>query len=126
MFMAVRQLSAAIETIHASYWKTASRAAISDYHRRGSPRVTLRANSGRISLNGGCKLSSKEITEETIPMKLTWYGHSAFGIEVGAAKILIDPFLSDNPSWKRGWEEPAEGVTHVLLTTITSATRSPS
>ena len=49
-------------------------------------------------------------------MKLTWYGHSAFRIEVGAAKILIDPFLSDNPSWKRGWEEPAEGVTHVLLT----------
>jgi L-ascorbate metabolism protein UlaG (beta-lactamase superfamily) len=49
-------------------------------------------------------------------MKLTWYGHSAVRIEVGAAKILIDPFLSDNPSWKRGWEEPAEGVTHVLLT----------
>jgi len=49
-------------------------------------------------------------------MKLTWYGHSAFRIEVGAAKILIDPFLSNNPSWKRGWAEPAEGVTHVLLT----------
>ena len=32
-------------------------------------------------------------------MKLTWYGHSAFRIEAGAAKILIDPFLSDNPSW---------------------------
>src|SRR3546814_14033613 len=56
------------------------------------------------------------MTEETIPMKLTWYGHSAFRIEAGAAKILIDPFLSDNPSWKKGWEEPAEGVTHVLLT----------
>ena len=26
------------------------------------------------------------------PMKLTWYGHSAFLIEAGAAKILIDPF----------------------------------
>ena len=24
-------------------------------------------------------------------------------IEVGAAKILIDPFLSDNPSWDKGW-----------------------
>jgi L-ascorbate metabolism protein UlaG (beta-lactamase superfamily) len=35
-------------------------------------------------------------------MKLTWYGHSAFRIEVGAAKILIDLFLSDNPSWKKG------------------------
>ena len=49
-------------------------------------------------------------------MKLTWYGHSAFRIEVGAAKILIDPFLSSNPSWGNGWEEPAEGITHVLLT----------
>ena len=35
------------------------------------------------------------MTEETIPMKLTWYGHSAFRIEAGAAKTLIDPFLSD-------------------------------
>ena len=23
--------------------------------------------------------------------------------EAGAAKILIDPFLSDNPSWDKGW-----------------------
>jgi hypothetical protein len=75
----------------------------------------VEGNPGRISLNGGCKLSSKEITEETIPMKLTWYGHSAFRIEVGTAKILIDPFLSDNPSWKRGWEEPAEGCLLALL-----------
>jgi L-ascorbate metabolism protein UlaG (beta-lactamase superfamily) len=35
-------------------------------------------------------------------MKLTWHGHSAFRIEAGAAKILIDPFLSDNPSWHKG------------------------
>lgn len=49
-------------------------------------------------------------------MKLTWYGHSAFGVEAGGAKILIDPFLTGNPSWDGGWEGPAEGVTHVLLT----------
>ena len=42
------------------------------------------------------------MTEETVSMKLTWYGHSAFRIEAGAAKILIDPFLSDNPSWHKG------------------------
>ena len=35
-------------------------------------------------------------------MKLIWHGHSAFRIEAGAAKILIDPFLSDNPSWDKG------------------------
>lgn len=49
-------------------------------------------------------------------MKITWYGQSAFRIEAGGATILIDPFLAGNPSWDGGWEEPAEGVTHVLLT----------
>jgi L-ascorbate metabolism protein UlaG (beta-lactamase superfamily) len=56
------------------------------------------------------------MTEETIPMKLTWYGRSAFRIEAGAAKILIDPFLSDSPSWDKGWsggscavEDPTHG-----------------
>lgn len=49
-------------------------------------------------------------------MKLTWYGHSAFKVEVGDARILIDPYLVGNPSWTGGWEAPAEGVTHVLLT----------
>jgi len=36
-------------------------------------------------------------------MKQTWYGRSAFRIEAGEAKILIDPFLSDNPSGDKGW-----------------------
>jgi L-ascorbate metabolism protein UlaG (beta-lactamase superfamily) len=49
-------------------------------------------------------------------MKLTWYGHSAFRVELGDKRILIDPFLTGNPSWDGGWEEPAEGCTHVLLT----------
>jgi L-ascorbate metabolism protein UlaG (beta-lactamase superfamily) len=49
-------------------------------------------------------------------MELTWYGHSAFKIKAGGASILIDPFLTGNPSWNKGWQEVAEGVTHVLLT----------
>ena len=49
-------------------------------------------------------------------MKLTWYGHSAFRVEVDAAIVLIDPFLSGNPKWSEGWESVSEGVTHVLLT----------
>lgn len=36
-------------------------------------------------------------------MKLTWCGHSAFRIEAGAAKSLIDPSQSDNPSRDKGW-----------------------
>ena len=49
-------------------------------------------------------------------MKITWYGHSAFRVEAGGATILIDPFLTGTPVWDKGWEGPAEGVTHVLLT----------
>ena len=30
--------------------------------------------------------------------KLTWYGHAAFGIEIDGTKLLLDPFLSDNPA----------------------------
>jgi L-ascorbate metabolism protein UlaG (beta-lactamase superfamily) len=36
-------------------------------------------------------------------MKQTLHGHFAFRIEAGEAKILIDPFLPDNPSWDKGW-----------------------
>ena len=49
------------------------------------------------------ELVKRQITEETIPMKQTWHGHSAFRIDAGEAKILIDPFLSDNPSRDNGW-----------------------
>lgn len=31
-------------------------------------------------------------------VKLTWYGHGAQGLEVDGIKILVDPFLSDNPA----------------------------
>ena len=49
-------------------------------------------------------------------MKITWHGHSAFELEFGEAKVLIDPFLEGNPVWKGNLKEVAEGVTHVLLT----------
>ncbi len=29
--------------------------------------------------------------------KITWYGHGALGLETGGYKLLVDPFLSDNP-----------------------------
>jgi L-ascorbate metabolism protein UlaG (beta-lactamase superfamily) len=36
-------------------------------------------------------------------VKQKWHGHSAFRIEAGEAKILIDSFLSDNPSKDSAW-----------------------
>lgn len=49
-------------------------------------------------------------------MKITWFGHSAFRVETGGAKIMIDPFLSGNPSFEGDAKKATEGATHVLLT----------
>ncbi|TCT11345.1 L-ascorbate metabolism protein UlaG (beta-lactamase superfamily) [Tepidamorphus gemmatus] len=49
-------------------------------------------------------------------MKITWFGHSAFRVETGGAVVLIDPFLSGNPTWKGGVQAAAAGATHVALT----------
>ncbi len=50
-------------------------------------------------------------------MKLTWYGHSAFGLEFGNSKLLIDPFFTGNPSFNEaGHADATSGVTHIILT----------
>jgi L-ascorbate metabolism protein UlaG (beta-lactamase superfamily) len=48
-------------------------------------------------------------------MRLTWFGHSAFRVEFGEARILIDPFLSGNPSFGGDPKKAAAGCTHVLV-----------
>ncbi len=32
-----------------------------------------------------------------MPVKITWYGHAAIGLELSGMTVLIDPFLTDNP-----------------------------
>jgi L-ascorbate metabolism protein UlaG (beta-lactamase superfamily) len=52
-------------------------------------------------------------------MKITWFGHSCFRIDTGKSIILIDPFLSDNPTFKAAnipLGKAIDGVTHVALT----------
>lgn len=52
-------------------------------------------------------------------MKITWFGHSCFRIDTGASRILIDPFLTGNPTFEDTELTPHEvskGVTHVALT----------
>ena len=52
-------------------------------------------------------------------MQITWFGHSCFRIDTGKSSILIDPFLTGNPTFEdsgltvRG---ASKGVTHVALT----------
>ena len=52
-------------------------------------------------------------------MKITWFGHSAFRVETGASVILIDPFLTGNPSFEASgvaWDAAVAGATHIALT----------
>ena len=50
-------------------------------------------------------------------MKYTWLGHGSMRIESGDATLLIDPWLSGNPSLPEEHHEAATaGATHILLT----------
>lgn len=60
--------------------------------------------------------ASKIVNTGQDEMKITWFGHSAFRIETGAAVIMMDPFLSGNPTFKGDARQAAKGATHVLLT----------
>ncbi|HUS83983.1 MAG: metal-dependent hydrolase [Anaerolineales bacterium] len=33
-----------------------------------------------------------------MPLIFTWHGHAAFGLNVDGVKLLVDPFLNDNPA----------------------------
>jgi L-ascorbate metabolism protein UlaG (beta-lactamase superfamily) len=46
---------------------------------------------------------------------MTWLGHSAFRIETGNNVILIDPFITGNPSFQGSPESATENCTHILL-----------
>jgi L-ascorbate metabolism protein UlaG (beta-lactamase superfamily) len=54
-------------------------------------------------------------------MKITWYGHSCFRIEIatatpkGSVDILLDPFLNGNPKAAVTLEQAAEGLDHILV-----------
>ena len=49
-------------------------------------------------------------------MNITWFGHSAFRVEIGDNTLLIDPFLTGNPAFNSDFRAATAGTTHVLLT----------
>jgi L-ascorbate metabolism protein UlaG (beta-lactamase superfamily) len=50
------------------------------------------------------------------PMKITWFGHSAFRLDFADKAVLIDPFFTGNPAFEGDRAKIIEGVSHVLLT----------
>ncbi|WP_332687169.1 metal-dependent hydrolase [Bosea sp. (in: a-proteobacteria)] len=49
-------------------------------------------------------------------MQLTWFGHSAFRLDLPQASILIDPFFTGNPAFEGDAVAAAKGVSHVVIT----------
>jgi len=48
-------------------------------------------------------------------MKITWFGHSAFRVDISGAAIMIDPFIG-NPTFEGDQQAAYDGATHVVLT----------
>ena len=49
-------------------------------------------------------------------MKLTWFGHSAFRLDLPGASLLIDPFFTGNPAFEGNAVEASKGVSHIVIT----------
>lgn len=49
-------------------------------------------------------------------MRMTWLGHSAVHLETGGRSILIDPFLTGNPTYPTGWEDGLERLDVIVVT----------
>ena len=48
-------------------------------------------------------------------MQITWFGHSAFRLEFGSSVVLIDPFLTGNPSFTGDRAAAIAGATRDAL-----------
>lgn len=49
-------------------------------------------------------------------MQLTWFGHSAFRLDLPGASVLIDPFFTGNPAFENDAAAASKGVSHIVVT----------
>jgi L-ascorbate metabolism protein UlaG (beta-lactamase superfamily) len=49
-------------------------------------------------------------------MKLTWFGHSAFRVDLASTSLLIDPFFTGNPAFEGDVAEISKGISHIIVT----------
>ena len=48
-------------------------------------------------------------------MKITWFGHSCFRLDMDGASVLIDPFITGNPVCPVDQATASKGVSHVIV-----------
>lgn len=49
-------------------------------------------------------------------MRIVWFGHSAFRLELAGKVMLIDPFFTGNPGFQGDPVAASDGATHILIT----------
>ena len=49
-------------------------------------------------------------------MRITWFGHSTFRLEFGSTVLMLDPFLTGNPSFTGDAEAVTKDCTHIAIT----------
>ena len=49
-------------------------------------------------------------------MRITWYGHSAFRLDLAGKAVLIDPYFTGNPGFGGDRDAAIKDLTHILLT----------
>ena len=49
-------------------------------------------------------------------MRITWFGHSTFRLEFGSTVMMLDPFLTGNPSFIGDAEAVTKDCTHIAIT----------
>src|SRR5918993_4437704 len=59
---------------------------------------------------------SHAANNEGAPMKITWFGHSAFRLDFADKAVLIDPFFTGNPAFQGDRDKLVAGTTHILIT----------
>ena len=57
-------------------------------------------------------------------MKITWFGHSAFRLDFADKVVLIDPFLTGNPSFGGDVAAATAGVPRTCSSPMATATMS--
>ncbi len=74
------------------------------------------ANNFATTSAGGLRNCHPASTFTEDVLRITWYGHSAFRLDLAGKAVLIDPYFTGNPGFGGDREAAIKDLTHILLT----------